>query len=110
MQKNKLIGLLGLCRRSGRLTVGFDAVAALCRENRVLLMLANDAAPRTARQLQFQAGDKPVYVLPLNREQIARAIGSSKPVAALATTDVGFLQALQSLLTSPQEEESRHDD
>ncbi len=110
MQMDKLVGLLGLCRRSGRLTVGFDAVVSLCREKQVLLMVASDAAPRTVRQLLFQAGDIPVYTLPLEREQIALAIGSSKPIAALATTDPGFIRAMQSLLTSPQEEESRYDD
>ncbi len=106
MPTNKLIGLLGMCRRSGRLTVGFDAVAALCREQQVLLMLASDASPRTVRQLQFQAGERPVYRLPLTREQTAHAVGSGKPVAVLATTDQGFLRALRPLLTTVQEEES----
>ncbi|MBP3435321.1 MAG: ribosomal L7Ae/L30e/S12e/Gadd45 family protein [Clostridia bacterium] len=110
MKADKLLGLLGMCRRSGRLTVGFDAVTALCREKQVLLMLAADASPRTVRQLSFQAGETPVYRLPLDREQIAHAIGSAKPIAALATTDPGFIRALHALLTSPQEEESRYDD
>ena len=110
MTTDKLIGLLGMCRGSGRLTVGFDAVAALCREKQVLLMLAADASPRTERQLAFHAGEKPLYHLPLDREQTAHAVGSSKPVAVLATTDAGFLRALHALLTSPQEEESRYDD
>ena len=110
MKADKLTGLLGMCRRSGRLTVGFDAVVALCREKRVLLMLAADASPRTARQLSFAAGEIPIHRLPLDREQVARSIGSAKPVAALATTDPGFIRALHTLLTSPQEEESRYDD
>lgn len=110
MTADKLIGLLGMCRRSGRLTIGFDAVAALCRDKQVLLMLAADASPRTQRQLAFEAGETPVYHLPLDREQTAHAVGSSKPVAVLATTDPGFIRALHALLTSPQEEESRYDD
>lgn len=110
MKADKLVGLLGMCRRSGRLTVGFDAVAALCHEKQVLLMLAADASPRTARQLAFAAGEIPIYRLPLDREQVARSIGSAKPVAVLATTAPGFIRALHALLTSPQEEESRYDD
>ncbi len=110
MNEEKLVGLLGMCRRAGRLTVGFDAVVALCREKQVLLMLSADASPRTERQLSFQAGETPVYRLPLDREQTAHAVGSSKPIAVLATTDPGFIRALSSLLTSPQEEESRYDD
>lgn len=110
MTANKLAGLLGMCRRAGRLTVGFDAVAALCREKQVLLMLAADAAPRTVRQITFQAGEKPIHRLPLTREETARAVGASKPVAVLATTDAGFIRALRPLLNTAQEEESRYDD
>lgn len=110
MKTDKLIGLLGMCRRAGRLTVGFDAVTALCGEPQVLLMLAKDASPRTERQLMFQAATVPVHRLPLDREDVARAIGSAKPIAVLATTDPGFIKALLALLTSPQEEESHYDD
>ena len=106
MTANKLTGLLGMCRASGRLTAGFDAVAALCRESSVLLMVANDAAERTVRQLTFAAGDIPVYRIPLTRDEVASAIGSHKPVAVLATTDIGFTRALRPLLTIVQEEES----
>ncbi len=110
MTTDKLSGLLGMCRRSGRLTVGFDAVAALCGEKQVLLMLTADASPRTERQLRFRAGDTPVYRLPLTTSMAAHAVGSFKPVAVLATTDPGFIRAIGSLLTSPQEEESHYDD
>lgn len=106
MTVNKLTGLLGMCRRSGRLTVGFDAVAAVSREPQVLLMLASDAAERTVRQLTFQAGDTPVYRLPLTRDAVAHAVGSQKPIAVLATTDTGFIRALRPLLITVQEEES----
>lgn len=106
METNKLIGLLGMCRRAGRLTVGFDAVVALCGKTAPLVMLASDASERTVRQLRFHAGDTTVYRLPLNREETAHAVGSSKPVAVLATEDKGFVRAIRPLLTTIQEEES----
>lgn len=106
MTVNKLTGLLGMCRRAGRLTVGFDAVVALCSQPQVLLMLASDASERTVRQLVFQAGDTPVYRLPLTLEETAHAVGSPMPIAVLATTDNGFIRALRPLLTTVQEEES----
>ena len=88
------------------MTVGFDAVAALCREPQVLLMLTSDASERTQRQILFQAGDTPVYRLPLTREDVAHAVGSPKPIAVLATTDAGFIRAIRPLLNTVQEEES----
>ncbi len=110
MTTHKLIGLLGMCRRAGRLTVGFDAVAALCRQPEVLLMITADASPRTVRQLTFHAEDKRVYALPITRDEAAHAVGSSKPVAVLATTDNGFIKALRPVLDSLEEEESQYDD
>ena len=38
--EDKLAGLLGMCRRAGRLTTGFDAVKALAAEGRAALILA----------------------------------------------------------------------
>ncbi len=108
MATDKLTGLLGMCRRCGRLTTGFDATTALCGAPQVLLMLAADASPRTARQLRFAAARHPIYRVPLGKDAIAHAVGSSRPVAVLATTDIGFIRALRPLLT--QEEESRYDD
>ncbi len=105
MAAHKLSGLLGLCRRAGRLTVGFDAVAALCGTQPLLLMLAADASPRTVRQLHFCAGETPVYRLPFTREETAQALGLAKPVAVLATADSGFIRALRPLLNTAQEEE-----
>ena len=40
MMEDKLAGLLGMCRRAGRLTTGFDAVTALAAEGRAALILA----------------------------------------------------------------------
>ncbi len=102
MTPAKLSGLLGMCRRCGRLVTGFDAVAALCGEKTVLLMLAKDASSRTVRELRFRAARHPVYQLPLSKNEIADAIGSPKPIACLATTDEGFARALQPLCISSE--------
>ena len=45
---DKLTGLLGLSRRAGHMTCGFDAVADLLRGGRaVLVLLASDLSPKT---------------------------------------------------------------
>lgn len=106
---DKLIGLLGMCRRAGRLTMGFDAVVALCKEPNTLLLLADDASPRTVKELRFRADGAPLYRLPLSKEEAARALGSHKPVACLAVTDDGFSRAIRPLVFE-LEEESHHDD
>ena len=111
MTSAKLGGLLGMCRRCGRLVTGFDAVVALCGTS-ALLMLANDASPRTAKELLFRAARHPVYRLPLSKDEIARAVGSQKPIACLATEDSGFAEAIRPLCSPfhELEEDSHYDD
>lgn len=113
MTPHKLCGLLGMCRRSGRLVTGFDAVAALCETEGVLLMLAEDASPRTVKELRFRAACQPIHRLPLTKEAIAQAVGSQKPIACLATADEGFARAIRPLCVPTNddlEEESHYDD
>ena len=105
MSLDKLRGLLGMCRRSGRLVTGFDAVVALCTTEGVLLMIATDASPRTAKELRFRAAEHPIFRVPLTKEEIAEAVGSHKPVAVLAVADEGFADALRPLCLSMQTDE-----
>ncbi len=106
MTVDKLIGLLGMCRRAGRLVTGFDAVVGMCGAEKALLMIADDAALRTVKELRFRLPAQAVYRLPLTKEETARAIGSHKPVAVLATADEGFSKAILQYV----EEESHYDD
>lgn len=106
MTVDKLTGLLGMCRRSGRLVTGFDAVTALCRDEAAMLMIAADCALRTVKELRFQLPMQTVHRLPLTKEETAHAIGSHKPVAVLATADEGFSKAILQYV----EEESHYDD
>lgn len=109
MPSDKLVGLLGMCRRCGKLTTGFDAVVTLCKQGKALLLLAEDASPRTVKELRFQTSGTSLYRLPLTKEQIAHAVGSHKPVACLAVEDEGFSRAIRPLVFE-LEEESHHDD
>ncbi len=110
MTVEKLSGLLGMCRRAGRLVTGFDAVVTLCQTEQALVLIAADAAPRTQKELRFRLPKQPLYRLPLTKEQAAQAIGSAKPTAVLATADAGFSKALLQYVERTKEEESHHDD
>ena len=96
--QNKLIGLLGMARRAGRLTVGFDASVASAENGKSsLLLLSADASPKTAKECGFAAmtyGAR-VMVLPLDKAALADAIGAHKPVAVIAVCDSGFAKAIR---------------
>ena len=106
MTVDKLNGLLGMCRRSGRLVTGFDAVTALCGSEKAMLLIAADAAERTVKEIRFRLPKQTVYRLPLTKEETAHAVGFQKPIAVLATADEGFSKAILQYV----EEESHYDD
>ena len=105
----KLTGLLGISRRAGRLTTGFDAVKGLIGEGKAaLVMLASDLSEKTHKELRFAVGDKkiPIRRMPLTKEETGAACGLKKPVGVLATDDNGFAKAMETCCLDDLEEDS----
>lgn len=106
---NKLHGLLGMAKRAGRLSVGFDAaVAAVKNGEATLIVTAADCSVKTEKECRFHAShhQAEVAVLPLDRAAFAAAIGFLKPVAVAAVCDEGFAKAIRSYCTVTKEEDS----
>ncbi|MBQ7035032.1 MAG: ribosomal L7Ae/L30e/S12e/Gadd45 family protein [Clostridia bacterium] len=91
---NKLLSTLGLARRAGRLTYGFDMVMAGLAKTH-LLFLAEDCAERTCRNMEAAAKeyDLPLHRLPYTKDQLGAAIGT-KPVGIIGVADAGFARSL----------------
>lgn len=97
---NKLTGMLGICRRSGHLTVGFDAVKGLLLQHRAaLIMTAADLSEKTDKELRFAMNgqDVPLCSLPLDKAALSAALGLQKPVGVIATDDRGFAASIVNL-------------
>jgi ribosomal protein L7Ae-like RNA K-turn-binding protein len=95
--KDKIAGLLGLSRRAGHLTTGFDAVTALVIAQKAeLVMLATDLSEKTEKELRFTVKDKAADTIriPLDKAEISSALGLEKPVGVLALDDSGFATAI----------------
>ena len=65
MPADKISGILGLCRRAGRLVLGFDITAeAIAKKTACLVLLAKDASPRKLpkqrRKQGFRCGHCPL--------------------------------------------------
>ena len=100
---NKLCGLLGIARRSGRILIGFDAVrAALLAGKTQLILLASDCSPKTEKELRFAAEGKtcPLVKVEEDKDTLATALGLQKPVAVVATDDRGFATAMMKTTTT----------
>lgn len=93
---NKLLSLLGLARRAGRLEAGFDACRAAAREGRsALLLAAADVSPKTYKNLQYEAerAGIPAARTRAGMLELGRACGVRAGVVSV--NDKGFALALQ---------------
>ncbi len=62
MSHDRLLSTLGLCRKAGKLLIGFDAVAEQARAGGLpLIALAGDISAKTAKEMAYLAN---VYTLP----------------------------------------------
>lgn len=89
---------LSLAARAGALVGGHDAIEIAIGDGRVSeLVLANDAAERSVRDLLRLAGDRPVTRLPIDREGLGVRVGQP-PRAALGLIPVPAFAHLRTQL------------
>lgn len=94
----KLLGLLGLARRAGKLDLGADAAAqAVHRHRAKLLLLARDLSLRTAEKIKAQAEDGGVRCRQAGTDMDALEAALGKRTGIIAVNDAGFAEALLAL-------------
>ena len=95
MAQDKILTLLGFCRKAGKLVAGTEKVTELVKKGvSCLVMLSNDISAKTEKELKYHAeGGKVVFIrLDFDRETVAHATNTTAGV--LATTDEGFQKAI----------------
>lgn len=102
---DKILGLLGLAKKAGRLETGEEPVGAACRAREArLLLLADDAAPNTVRRAAHfaEAGACVMLTVPAPKAILGAAVGRSS-CAMVAVTDIGFADAIAKRLAALDE-------
>ena len=94
---NKMLSLLGIARRAGRLSLGHDAVIQSIVENRAKLCIcAEDASQRLQNEVAHACGfdnkNIPFCVPECSAEQLSKAVGQK--VSVLSVDDEGFAAAI----------------
>lgn len=92
---DKVLSLMGLCRRAGRLKAGFDACREASRNGKAaLLIAAADVSPKTYKNLCYEADRAGIEAIRLwaDMAELGRACGVRAGVAAVC--DRGFAGAL----------------
>ena len=102
---NKLLSLLGLMRRAGKLSLGFDAAAESAESGVSCLILTTaDISPKTLKELNYKINNKiDVMALRCNQDDMQRAIG--KAVKIISINDKGFAQKARLLMETDNGEE-----
>jgi ribosomal protein L7Ae-like RNA K-turn-binding protein len=93
----KLLGLLGLAQRAGKLAVGATAVEGLIRRGRrPVVIIATDAGSALHRRLANLGSERCVLVRAATRQELGQALGRAQ-VATVAVADKDFARGIVQL-------------
>ena len=97
--QNKVLSLLGLAARAGRIQSGeFAAEKAVKGANAFLVIVAEDASDNTKKHFKDMCSYRNVpYYVYGTKEELGRCIGKESR-ASIALTDEGFSKGLKSYL------------
>lgn len=94
---DKLLSLMGLCRRAGKLSVGHDAVFDAVRKGRArAVILTSDASPRHEKELAASSFTGRIIKAGFTMEQAGLAVG--KRSCVFSVDDEGFATAIEKTL------------
>ena len=94
---NKLLGLIGLCARAGRLVSGEDAAEKLIRSGKACLAFIDEKASANARKAMTNAcATYGVELISLPEGELGRISGKPGRMAA-ATADEGFANSMKNI-------------
>ncbi len=90
---SNLTGLLTICRKAGKLVMGFDPMKdALAGNKAEAVIVASDISPKTEKEVRFFSGKKniPVAKTEMTIDDIYRSVG--KKAGILTICDKGFAE------------------
>ena len=97
---DRILLMLGLAARAGKLAVGADSACSAAAAGAPLLLLSQDASDNTKKRLRDKADfyGCDIRELPFSGGDVGHAVGKKSTAAALAVNDGNFCRALLGLL------------
>lgn len=100
---DRILSLLGLCRRAGKLVIGADPCIDLMAKSKAKLILyANDFSQNSLKPVLLQAHKQNVRVLEVNRTKDEISFSLGKLCGVLSVEDKGFADKLAMLIEGEQ--------
>lgn len=103
---DKILSLLGLCRRAGKLTIGNDAVIEnILSGDAKLVLMAKDISKNTLKGVlsALRQNEIKYYTINRSKDELGSAVG--KYCAVLSVNDKGFAKKLIELISTETETE-----
>lgn len=102
---DRLLSLLGLARRAGRLVIGSDPVRESLEDKKAyIVIVASDISANTYKKIAYLCESFRIKCYAVNRSKEELSISLGKTCAVLAVTDKGFGDKLISLINAEQNE------
>lgn len=104
---DRILSLLGLCRRAGKVTIGNDAVIDMVTKQKAkLVIMAKDLSKNTAKGVLVSAHMSNVKALTINRtkDELSAALG--KFCAVVSVNDGGFANKFETLISQENQQEA----
>lgn len=97
--EQKVLNLLGLATRAGKLISGEDLTLKEIRlEQAKIVFIANDASENTRKKISDKCQYYKIpYTIQYSRAEISQAIGKERTIVCL--TDAGFAKKIRELLS-----------
>ncbi len=94
----KLKGMLGLCRKAGKIIIGVPMVCTALRSEKppAAVFISDNCSENTEKRVRDKCSfyKIPCYVLPLSTDELAVAAGKKSSVGAVAVTDAKMADAV----------------
>ena len=103
---DRILSTLGICRKAGKLVMGFDAVREATAAGQVyLIVLAGDLSEKSGKEISFQAAKKGTAILevPFTMDDIKTRLGKRSGI--LGITDSGLAGTVQRTAQRANEED-----
>ncbi len=98
---DRLLSLMGLCRRAGKMSLGCDPVREAIEEGKAHLVLAaGDLSANTLKKVTASAEEGKVNILTLKRSKEQMSLSLGKICGVVAINDEGFAKKFSELVLS----------
>ena len=100
--KKALLGMIGLCRRSGNIICGSDIVCGelSAKHPPALVIVSSDASGSTIDRITkkcFHYGVK-CEIVPINTEELGHTVGKLSSIATVGIRNAGFAARIEELI------------